>query len=150
TIHTNDAVGTISRLLDMGIEPYLVASAVSCIVGQRLIRKLCAACSAPVEADLPLLEGLGIRFQGKAPVFYRGGGCTECKGTGLKGRLGIYEVLLMDEGIRSLILSKASGNAVLEAAKKKGFRTLRYQGIRTALAGHTTVEEVFQSTQMVD
>jgi len=150
TIHTNDAVGTVSRLLDMGIEPYLVASAVSCIVGQRLIRKLCRSCSKPVEADTRLLEGLGIRFQGRAPVFYRGGGCVECKGAGLKGRLAIYEVLLVDEGIRSLILSKATGNALLEEARKKGFRTLRYQGIRTALAGHTTVEEVFQATQLVE
>lgn len=150
TIHTNDAVGTVSRLLDMGIEPYLVASAVSCIVGQRLIRKLCKACSSQYEVDPRAIEELGVRFQGKAPVFYRGDGCPACKGTGLKGRLGIYEVLLIDEGIRSLILSKSPEAAVLDAAKKRGFRTLRYQGIRTALAGHTTIEEVLQATQVVD
>ena len=150
TIHTNDAVGTISRLLDMGIEPYLVSSAVSCIVGQRLIRKLCKSCSAPFDADPKMLEELGVRFQGKTPQFYRGAGCASCKGTGLKGRVGIYEVLLLDEEIRSLILAKAPGNAVLEAARKKGFRTLRHQGIRTALAGHTTIEEVLQATQIVD
>lgn len=150
TIHTNDAAGTISRLLDMGIEPYLVSSAVSCIVGQRLIRKLCKSCAAPFDADPKLLEELGVRFQGKTPRFYRGAGCQTCKGTGLKGRIGIYEVLILDEQIRSLILAKAQGNAVLEAARKKGFRTLRHQGIRTALAGHTTIEEVLQATQVVD
>lgn len=150
TIHTNDAVGTISRLLDMGIEPYLVSSAVSCIVGQRLIRKLCKACSVPFDADPKMLEELGVRFQGKTPQFYRGAGCPACNGTGLKGRVGIYEVLLLDEEIRSLILAKAPGNAVADAARKKGFRTLRHQGIRTALAGHTTIEEVLQATQIVD
>lgn len=150
TIHTNDAAGTISRLLDMGIEPYLISSAVSCIVGQRLIRKLCKTCSAPFDADPKMLEELGVRFQGKTPQFYRGAGCPSCKGTGLKGRVGIYEVLLLDEEIRSLILAKAPSNSVLEAARKKGFRTLRHQGIRTALAGHTTIEEVLQATQIVE
>lgn len=150
TLHTNDAVGTVSRLLDMGIEPYLVSSAVSCIVGQRLVRKLCKACAQPYEADPRMLAELGVRFQGKSPQFYRGAGCNACKGTGLKGRVGIYEVLLLDEQIRSLILAKASGNAVLEAARKKGFRTLRHQGIRTAMAGHTTIEEVLQATQVVE
>jgi type IV pilus assembly protein PilB len=150
TIHTNDAIGTISRLLDMGIEPYLVSSAVSCIVGQRLIRKICKACSAPFEADPRMLEELGVRFQGKSPRFYRGAGCPACNGSGLKGRVGIYEVLLMDEEIKSLILAKAQGGSVLESARKKGFRTLRHQGVRTALAGHTTIEEVFQATQVLD
>jgi type IV pilus assembly protein PilB len=150
TIHTNDATGTISRLLDMGIEPYLVSSAVSCIVGQRLIRKLCKACSTPFDAAPKMLEELGVKFQGKTPQFYRGAGCPSCKGTGLKGRVGIYEVLLLDEEIRSLILAKAQGNAVLEAARKKGFRTLRHHGIRTALAGYTTIEEVLQATQVID
>ncbi|HBG45981.1 MAG TPA: type II secretion system protein GspE [Deltaproteobacteria bacterium] len=150
TIHTNDAVGTISRLLDMGVEPYLVSSAVSCIVGQRLVRKLCKSCSAPYEADPRLIEELGVRFQGKTPVFYRGAGCQSCKGTGLRGRVGIYEALLLDEEIRGLILSRAPDAAIIETAKKKGFRPLRYQGIRTALAGHTTIEEVLQATQSVE
>jgi type IV pilus assembly protein PilB len=150
TIHTNDAIGTISRLLDMGIEPYLVSSAVSCIVGQRLIRKICKACSSPFDADPRFFEELGVRFQGKSPRLYRGAGCPACGGAGLKGRVGIYEVLLMDEEIRSLILAKAPGSNVFETARKKGFRTLRHQGIRTALAGHTTIEEVLQATQAVD
>jgi len=150
TIHTNDSVGTISRLLDMGIEPYLVSSAVSCIVGQRLIRKLCKSCSSPYEVDPKAMEDLGVRFQGKPPVFYRGNGCPSCKGAGLKGRVGIYEVLMIDEVIKSLILSRAPEAAILEAARKNGFRTLRHQGIRTVMAGHTTIEEVLQATQSVD
>lgn len=150
TLHTNDAVGTVSRLLDMGIEPYLVSSAVSCVVGQRLVRKLCKACSEPYDADPRLLAELGVRFQGKTPQFYRGAGCNACNGTGLKGRVGIYEVLLLDEEVRALILAKAPVSTILEAARKKGFKTLRYQGIRTAMAGHTTIDEVLQATQVVE
>lgn len=150
TVHTNDAIGTVSRLLDMGIEPYLVSSAVSCIVGQRLVRKICRNCIKPYDVDAKMLEDLGVRFQGKTPQFYRGSGCSACKNTGLKGRLGIYEVLVFDDELRSLILSKADKNIILEAAKKKGYKTLRVQGVRAVIGGHTTVEEVLQATQSVD
>ncbi|MBI5643936.1 MAG: Flp pilus assembly complex ATPase component TadA [Deltaproteobacteria bacterium] len=150
TLHTNDAIGTVSRLRDMGVEPYLLSSALTCIVGQRLVRKICKNCSASYEADPRMIEDLGVRFTGKVPLFYKGNGCAACKDTGLKGRLGIYEVLVIDDDIRSLILSKASNNVILEAAKKKGFKTLRVQGIRAVVGGHTTVEEVLQATQSLD
>ncbi|MBI1911500.1 MAG: Flp pilus assembly complex ATPase component TadA [Deltaproteobacteria bacterium] len=150
TIHTNDAIGTISRLLDMGIEPYLVSSAVSCIVGQRLVRKICDNCKAPFDADQRLIAELGVKFPGKVPQFYKGSGCTACKNTGLKGRIGIYEVLVLDEELRSMIVSKSDNNTVIEAARKKGFKSLRIQGIRAVVGGHTTVEEVLQATQVVD
>lgn len=150
TIHTNDAAGTISRLLDMGIEPYLVSSAISCIVGQRLVRKICQNCKASYDPDPRMLEELGVKLTGKPPQFFRGQGCPACKGTGLRGRVGVYEVLVIDEEIRTLILSKASNNAVIEAARKKGFKSLRIQGIRTAAAGYTTIEEIMQATQVVE
>ncbi|MDO8425926.1 MAG: ATPase, T2SS/T4P/T4SS family [Deltaproteobacteria bacterium] len=150
TIHTNDSIGTIARLLDMGIEPYLISSAVTCIVGQRLVRKICKSCSMPYEADPRIISELGVRFPGSVPKFYKGTGCPACKGTGLKGRVGIYEVLMLDDEIRSMILSKAGNGVILEAAKKKGFKTLRVQGIRAVVGGHTTVEEVLQATQVVE
>ncbi len=148
TLHTNDAVGTISRLLDMGVEPFLVSTAVTCIAGQRLVRRLCKNCAEPYDATPGMLSDLGIRFpEGKTPKFFRGRGCPQCKGTGLKGRVGIYELLLIDDDIRAMILEKKDASSILEVANKKGFRPLRHQGIRTALAGHTTIEEVLQATQ---
>lgn len=151
TIHTNDAIGTVSRLLDMGIEPYLVSSSITCIVGQRLVRRVCKNCSAPYDVDPAVLDELGIRFPGgKVPQFHKGAGCQGCNGTGLKGRIAIFEVLLLDEELRSMIIAKKDNNAVLEAAKRKGFKTLRVQGIRAVIGGHTTVEEVLQATQVVD
>ncbi|MBI5343964.1 MAG: Flp pilus assembly complex ATPase component TadA, partial [Deltaproteobacteria bacterium] len=151
TLHTNDAIGTISRLLDMGIEPYLISSAVSCIVAQRLVGRICKNCRAPYDADPKMLEDLGLKVpEGETPKFYKGAGCTVCKGTGLKGRIGIYEVLLLDGELRTMIFSAKDANSMLEAAKKRGFKPLRIQGIRAAMAGHTTIEEVLQATQVVE
>lgn len=150
TLHTNDAVGTVTRLLEMGIEPYLVSSSVTCIVAQRLVRRICDNCKEPVELSREALADLGVRFKGAPPTFYAGKGCALCKETGFKGRVGIYEVLVPDDELRRHILAKADGSVILETARKKGFRTLRMEGIRAAAAGHTTVEEVLQATQMVD
>ena len=151
TLHTNDAAGTITRLLNMGVEPYLVSSAVTALVSQRLVRRICEDCKARYDAAPKMLEDLGVKFpEGKTPHFYRGAGCPACKGGGLKGRLGIYEVMVLDDDIRSLILAKADANTILESAKKRGFKPLRVQGIRAALAGFTTIEEVLQATQTVE
>ncbi|MBI5970814.1 MAG: Flp pilus assembly complex ATPase component TadA [Deltaproteobacteria bacterium] len=148
TIHTNDAVGTVSRLLDMGIEPYLISSSVTCIVGQRLVRKICEGCKAHYDADPKILEGMGAAAG--ARILYKGNGCAACKGTGLKGRIGIFEVLTLDDELRGLIVAKKENSVILDALKKKGFAPLRTQGIRAAMAGHTTLEEVFQATQAVE
>lgn len=151
TLHTNDATGTVTRLLDMGIEPYLVSSAVTAIVAQRLVRRICDNCKVRYDAPAKMLEELGVRFpEGATPHFFKGAGCPACKGNGLKGRIGIYEVLLLDDEVRSLILAKADASKILESARKRGFKPLRVQGVRAALAGHTTIEEVLQATQTVE
>ncbi len=151
TLHTNDAVGTITRLLDMGIEPYLVSSSITCIVGQRLVRRICSNCKTPYGADPSILRELGVDVkEGEKVTFYRGRGCSSCKGTGYKGRIGIFEVLIPDDEIRSLILKKEDSSTITEAAKKKGFKPLRVQGIKAVIGGYTTVEEVLQATQDVE
>ena len=150
TIHTNNAVGTINRLLDMGIEPYLIASAIVCLVGQRLIRGICPKCKASYQPSPALLQELGIPASEKIPTLYKGQGCTVCKGSGLKGRLGIYEVLVINDEIRRLIVEKKDTNSMLAAAIKNGFKTLRYEGIRAVARGYTAIEEVLQATQEIE
>ncbi len=151
TIHTNDAVGTVSRLLNMGIEPYLVSSSLSCVVGQRLVRKLCESCKVEYEPDPELLKELGVRFpEGKVPTFYKEGGCKACKGTGFKGRIGIYEVLMPDDSIRASIVALQDSSIISDIARKQGFKPMRVQGVKTAMAGETTLEEVLQATQVFD
>lgn len=150
TIHTNNAIGTITRLLDMGIEPFLVASSVTCLVGQRLLRRICQNCKVSYKPDESLVRELGISIGNQMPNFYKGQGCPVCKGTGLKGRMGIFEVLVVDEDIRRLVLEKKDANTILSTAIRKGFKTLRYEGIRAVVDGHTTVEEVLQATQEIE
>lgn len=149
TIHTNDAVGTITRLLDMGIEPYLISSSVACIVGQRLVRRVCDSCKQSYEADPVMLKELDASSQAVAVKFYKGAGCAKCKGSGLKGRIGIFEALMPDDVLRSLIVARKDSATLLSSAVSRGFRALRQEGIRAAAAGHTTIEEVIQATQSV-
>ena len=150
TIHTNSAVGTISRLIDMGVEPFLIASAIICLVGQRLIGGVCPKCKVPYQPSPNMLKELGIPVTDKPFTFYRGEGCSMCKGTGLKGRLGIFEVLVINETVRRLIIEKKDVGAILSASMKEGFRTLRYEGLRAVVNGHTTIEEVLQATQEIE
>lgn len=150
TIHTNNAIGTINRLLDMGIEPFLISSAITCVVGQRLVRGICPKCKTKYEPSPAMLKELGIPAADKAPTLYKGEGCPACKNSGLKGRLGLFEVLLMNEDIRKLILEKSDAGAMLAASIKHGFKTLRYEGIRAVATGYTTIEEVLQATQEIE
>ncbi len=149
TIHTNDAVGTITRLLDMGIEPYLISSSVACIVGQRLVRKICDSCKLSYDADLGVLKELDPSARVNNVKFYKGAGCATCKGSGLKGRLGIFEVLMPDDALRSSIVARKDSSTLITTAASRGFRTLRQEGIRAAAAGYTTIEEIIQATQSV-
>ncbi|MBA3753352.1 MAG: type II secretion system ATPase GspE [Nitrospira sp.] len=147
TLHTNDAAGAVTRLIDMGIEPFLIASSVVAIVAQRLVRQVCSACRKPYDPTDEELIRLGLRDAGERPKLYRGMGCTVCTQTGYRGRSGIYEFLLVDDDIRRLIVAKTDSSVIQEAALKKGMSTLKQEGVGRVLQGLTTTEEVIRITQ---
>lgn len=147
TLHTNDAAGSTTRLIDMGIEPFLVASSVVAIVAQRLVREICAACRQPYQPSDEELAKLGVSATGERPTLYRGTGCPACAQTGYKGRSGIYELLLVDDDIRRLISAKADSSQIKQQAIAKGMSTLRDEGAAKVLQGLTTTEEVLRITQ---
>lgn len=153
TLHTNDAASAVTRLMDMGIEPFLISSSVLAIVAQRLVRLVCDKCR---EAEVPseqMLRNLGqsaeawIRGGGK---FWRPGRCDACRRSGYSGRTGIYELLVVDDTIRDLIMQRANANMIKSAAVKAGMRTLIQHGARKVFAGETTEEEVLRVTQESD
>ena len=146
TIHTNDAPGGLTRLTEMGIEPFLSASAIIGIIAQRLVRKLCNNCKVSYKATASNLSELRLTDGSKDIKFYRAAGCVQCRNTGYKGRNGIYEIMAVDEEIRELTLNGASADQIKRAAIKNGMRNLRYDGIRKAMQGMTSVEEVLRIT----
>jgi type IV pilus assembly protein PilB len=147
TVHTNDAPGTISRLIDMGVEPFLIASAVILILAQRLVRKICVDCREPVKVHPQLLIDLGIPpDEVKTFPVYKGKGCPICNNTGYKGRLGLYEVMPMKEEIKELILARASTTEIKREAIRLGMKTLRQSGIHKVREGITTIEEILRTT----
>lgn len=148
TIHTNSAAGGITRLTDMGIEPYLIASSVESFIAQRLVRLICQHCKTQAAVDLDTLRSLdGSLTDAQKVTIYEGKGCDSCKHTGYRGRTAIYEVLPMSEPIRELILRKASAEEIRKRAMKLGMRTLRQDGWDKVLTGITTVSEVLRVTQ---
>jgi len=175
TIHTNDAAGAVTRLVDMGVEPFLVRSSLLGILAQRLVRLLCPNCKvpyAPSAYELQQLalddrslqwkaerrlssryqpQGVDYRYPGQqmsaSPIFYKPGGCEECSGHGFSGRLGIYELLVIDDAVGTLILQNADAQAIKRAAQLAGLDTLRDDGARKVLAGLTTVGEVLKAKQ---
>jgi type IV pilus assembly protein PilB len=147
TVHTNDAPGTIGRLIDMGVEPFLIASAVILILAQRLIRKICSECKEPIQVHPQLLIDLGIPpDEVKTFPVFKGKGCPICSNTGYKGRLGLYEVMPMKEEIKELILSRASTSEIKKEAVRLGMKTLRQSGIHKVRTGATTIDEVLRAT----
>ena len=147
TVHTNDAPGTITRLIDMGIEPFLISSAVILILAQRLIRKICVDCNAPIKVHPQLLIDLGVApDEVKSFPTYKGKGCPICSNTGYKGRVGLYEVMSMKEEVKELVLSRASTSEVKKEAMRLGMKTLRQSGIMKIREGVTTIEEVLRAT----
>jgi type II secretory ATPase GspE/PulE/Tfp pilus assembly ATPase PilB-like protein len=148
TLHTNDAAGAMTRLLDMGIEPYLVASSVEGLVAQRLVRTLCPRCRRPWPVDEDYLRR--VRFPlprlGEGTI-HEAVGCEECRMTGFRGRTGIYEVIPLSESLRPLIMSRASAGAIKAEALRLGMKTLRDDGWGKALAGRTTIEEVLRVSE---
>ena len=148
TLHTNDAPGAVTRLLDMGVEPFLASSAVICIVAQRLVRIICPKCKRVVKLDKVTEKGLGIPVaKTKGKKFYAGKGCENCKFTGYKGRTAIYEILELGEPVKDLILKRASSDQVRKKAISLGMRTLRMDGWEKVLKGITTPDEVLRVTQ---
>ena len=144
SIHTNDAAGAVARLLDMNIEPFLISSALIGVLAQRLVRTVCQKCKEPYKVDAEILAKMGIK--GGAATFYRGKGCKECGGTGHGKRMGIYELLFVDEPIRRLIIQKASADEIKTQAQKSGMLSMRTDGIKKAEKGLTTLEEVLKVT----
>jgi general secretion pathway protein E len=146
TLHTNDAAGAITRLLEMEIEDFLLASAIIGILAQRLVRVICPACKAPLTSEEGQTEARRI-FGDLAPQLYVGQGCSACAHTGFQGRTGIYELLLVDEALRQLILKRADASAFRQAAIGQGMQTLAADGWAKVAQGVTTIQEVLRVTQ---
>ncbi|MBN2316737.1 MAG: type II secretion system ATPase GspE [Sedimentisphaerales bacterium] len=149
TLHTNDSASAITRLIDMGIEPYLISSSVVAVMAQRLLRVICPECKTPYILD----EQTALQLQEKERAFinngqlYKGTGCKNCLDTGYLGRTGISELLVIDEDIKELVSQRCGSHIIKETAIRKGMSTLRADGLRKALAGETTLEEVYRVTQ---
>ena len=147
TLHTNDAPSTITRMIDMGIEAFNVASAVNLVVAQRLVRRVCKDCAAPATYKPEEIKSLGLTpEQGKKMPFMRGAGCDVCSGTGYKGRAGLYEVMALSPELRRMILRSASVADIQAMAVKEGMLTLRMDGLKKIERGVTTLEEVVKET----
>ena len=151
TLHTNDAPGSVARLLDMGIEPFLITATVEGIVAQRLVRKICENCKTqfePSETQLMELQLLPDDVKGKK--FHYGRGCSKCNGTGYRGRIGIFEIMVFNDEIRDLIMNQASTNVLRSAGLKNGMRLLRDNGLAAIYDGITTIDEIAKETMMED
>ncbi len=148
TLHTNDAPGALPRLTEMGVEPFLVASATVGVIAQRLVRRLCEKCKEPYRPKPSLLKELGFDPGNREWVFYRGKGCPYCKQTGYKGRLGIYEIMIMTEELRELTTRGESSDRIKKAALRGGMRPLRQDGFAKVIRGWTSVEEVMRVTNL--
>ncbi|MBI3321564.1 MAG: Flp pilus assembly complex ATPase component TadA [Candidatus Omnitrophica bacterium] len=147
TLHTNDAPGAVTRLLDMGLEPFLVTSTIVGVLAQRLIRALCPQCRAPYEPTVEERATLHLPAGDAAKRLMSAVGCEACQGIGFKGRTGAFELLVMSEELRPLILERASASDIQAKARAEGMRTLREDGIAKVLAGETTVAEMMRETQ---
>ncbi|MGX2029140.1 MULTISPECIES: type II secretion system ATPase GspE [Methylocaldum] len=147
TLHTNDAAGGVTRLMDMGLEDYLITSTVNGILGQRLVRRLCPNCREPYPAMAEMVEEMRLaRFADGPVVLHHPKGCEQCDGTGYRGRLAIQEFLVMSDGIRRLVMSHAQSRQIEELALQEGMYTMYEDGLRKAVMGLTTIEEVLRVT----
>jgi type II secretion system protein E len=147
TLHTNDAASAVTRLIDMGVEPYLISSCVECIVAQRLVRVICPDCKTRIDPKIELLKEMGVSALPAGVELYEGKGCEKCKHSGYRGRSGIYEILVINDAIRDLIMQRVPANIIKKKAQAMGMRTLRQDGWQKILAGITTISEVLKVTQ---
>ena len=151
TLHTNDTAGAITRLIDIGVEPYLITSAVRAIIAQRLVRKICPRCKTEYDLsrdEIIEFEKLGVKEEALPKKLYRGKGCSRCR-EGYLGRVAIFEILLVREDIEKLIIERKTSRAIRSEAKKRGMRTLREDGIKKVYDGMTTLAEVLSETQEI-
>jgi len=147
TLHTNDAPGAVTRLVDIGVKPFLVASSTRCLMAQRLVRKICKKCAAPYTPSDAEMRALGLKPEElKNANVQKGQGCQNCNNTGNRGRFGIFEIFVVDDDARKLIYDRVPTNVLRARAREMGMRTLREDGIRKVLAGMTTPEEVIRAT----
>jgi type IV pilus assembly protein PilB len=149
TLHTNDAPSAVTRLIDIGVAPFLVASSSRALIAQRLVRKICRRCGEPYLPKEAELRSLGIDpNQAESATFKKGKGCGDCNKTGYRGRMGIFEMFVIDDEARKLIYDKVSSSMLRIRAREMGMRTLREDGARKVLAGLTSPEEVIHATIM--
>jgi general secretion pathway protein E len=151
TVHTNDAAGAITRLVDMGVEPFLVASSLVGVMAQRLVRVLCKDCRVPYFPTPEELTEIGLTAkevrEASGGMIYKPQGCEQCNNTGYRGRSGIYEMMLIDDDLRQLVLKNVDSNTIKKQAVSKGMRTLMDDGARKVLRGVTSIAEVLSVTQ---
>jgi type II secretory ATPase GspE/PulE/Tfp pilus assembly ATPase PilB-like protein len=149
TLHTNDAPSAITRLIEMGIEPFLVSSAVIGVLAQRLARVICPNCKEPFVPPPESIKKFGLlTHSGEEVNFYRGRGCDHCKQTGYRGRSGIYELMAMTDRTRSLTLQRASSNEIRKVAQEEDMKTLQDDGLQKVVQGQTTIEEMLRVVYM--
>jgi type IV pilus assembly protein PilB len=146
TLHTNDAPGAVTRLIDIGVKPFLVASSTRALIAQRLVRKICKKCTAPYMPSEAELKALNIEPNAEGAKFAKGKGCDNCSRTGHRGRMGIFEMFVIEDTARRLIYDKVPASVLRVQAREMGMRTLREDGARKVLAGQTTAEEVIRAT----
>jgi general secretion pathway protein E len=150
TLHTNDAPSAVTRLIDMGVEPFLISSSVLAMMAQRLVRLICPNCREPFAPTTEALSELGLmpadlaQYSGQ---FFHGRGCEACRHTGYRGRTAIYELLVLDDPVRDLIMQRANANMIKTTAVRRDMRTLLQNGARKVLEGRTTAEEILRVTQ---
>ena len=147
TLHTNTAVGAITRLGDLGIERFVISSALIGVIAQRLVRKICPHCKQSVKAETNKLDRLGVHFDHDLFVF-EGKGCKQCRMTGYSGRMGIFDFVIVNQEIRMAIEKGAKEEEIIALARKEGSKGLRQRGVELVLAGETTVDEVLRVTEL--
>jgi len=147
TLHTNDSAGAFTRLTDMGVEPFLVSSSLLAVLAQRLVRRLCPHCKVPYEPSAVELREAGLNPSIITKTIFKSVGCPACLGTGYKGRTGIYELMMVSDGVRQLVMMATSANIIKKKALEEGLKTLRDDGIRLVLNGITALDEVMRVTQ---
>jgi type II secretory ATPase GspE/PulE/Tfp pilus assembly ATPase PilB-like protein len=143
TLHTQDSPGAMPRLMDMGVEPYLIASAMAGVVNQRLVRIICRECKEPVTYPPDMLAKVNLK-QTDDVTFYKGRGCQHCGQTGYRGRTGVYEILMVDNAIHELIRGRADSRQIKEVAVRSGFKSLLDDALSKAVIGQTTLEDVLR------